>query len=88
MVIKRTARFNRELKAVFDFIAKDSPNKARDFVSKLLDAAELLGDNPKLGRAIANDKRELIARGYVMPYLIDGDSVKLLGIYKANKWQE
>ena len=88
MVIKRTARFNRELKAVFDFIAKDNPNKARDFVSKLLDAAELLGDNPKLGRTAVNDKRERIDRGYTMPYLIDGDSVKLLGIYKANKWQE
>jgi len=87
MVIKRTARFNRELKAVFDFIAKDSPNRARDFVSKLLDAMELLEDNPRLGRAITDDKRELIAKGYVIPYLIDKDAIKLLGIYKANEWE-
>ena len=87
MVIKRTARFKRELRAVFDFITKDSPGRARDFIGKLLDAVELLEDNPRLGRAIADDKRELIAKGYVIPYLIDKDAIKLLGIYKANEWQ-
>ena len=87
MVIKRTARFNRELKAVFDFIAKDSPSRAQGFVSKLLDTVELLSDNPRLGRAVTDDKRELIAKGYVMPYLIDKDAINLLGIYKANEWQ-
>ena len=45
------------------------------------------GDNPRLGRAITDDKRELIAKGYVIPYLIDKDAIKLLGIYKANEWQ-
>ena len=87
MVIKRTAHFNRELRAVFDFIAKDSPNRAQGFVGKLLDAVELLEDNPRLGRAITDDKRELIAKGYVIPYLIDKDTIKLLGIYKVNEWQ-
>ena len=87
MVIRRTARFNLELKAVFDFIAKDNPNRAQGFISKLLDTAELLSDNPRLGRAITDDKRELIAKGYVIPYLIDKDAIKLLGIYKANEWQ-
>ena len=86
MVIRRTARFNLELKAVFDF-AKDNPNRAQGFISKLLDAVELLSDNPRLGRAITDDKRELIAKGYVIPYLIDKDAIKLLGIYKANEWQ-
>ena len=28
MVIRRTARFNRELRVVFDFITKDSPSRA------------------------------------------------------------
>ena len=87
MVIKRTARFNLELKAVFEFIAKDNPNRAQGFISKLLDAVELLSDNPRLGRAITDDKRELIAKGYVIPYLIDKDAIKLLGIYKANEWE-
>ena len=87
MVIKRTARFSLELKAVFDFIAKDNPNRAQGFISKLLDTAELLSDNPRLGRAITDDKRELIAKGYVMPYLSDKDAIKLLGIYKANEWE-
>ena len=86
MVIRRTARFNLELKAVFDFIAKDSPSRAQGFISKLLDAVELLSDNPRLGRAITDDKRELIAKGYVIPYLIDDEVIYVLGIYKANEW--
>ena len=87
MVIKRTARFNRELKAVFDFIAKDSPSRAQGFVSKLLDAVELLSDNPRLGRAVTDDKRELIAKGYVIPYAIEDDVIYVLGIYGSNEWQ-
>ena len=87
MVIKRTARFNRELRVVFDFIAKDNPNRAQGFVGKLLDAVELLEDNPRLGRAITDDKRELIAKGYVIPYLIDNDALKLLGSDTTNEWQ-
>lgn len=46
MVIKRTARFNRELKAVFDFIAKDSPNRARDFRDKPIAKLQTISDSP------------------------------------------
>ena len=46
MVIRRTARFNRELKAVFDFIAKDSPNRARDFRDKLIAKLQTISDSP------------------------------------------
>ena len=36
MVVRRTARFNHELKAAFDFIAKDSLNRAREFRNELI----------------------------------------------------
>ena len=50
MVIKRTARFNRELRAVFDFIAKDSPSRARDFSDKLIAKLQTIGDSPLMYR--------------------------------------
>ncbi|EJP75188.1 MULTISPECIES: type II toxin-antitoxin system RelE/ParE family toxin [Campylobacter] len=87
MVIKRTQRFDKELKAVFDYIAKDSHARAQSFTNRLLDTAQLLSDNPSLGRKISDDKRELIIKGYVIPYAIIGEAIYLLGIYNANEWQ-
>ena len=54
MVIKRTARFNRELKAVFDFIAKNSPNRARDFRDKLIAKLQTISDSPFMCRKSAS----------------------------------
>lgn len=91
MVIKRTARFNRELKTVFDFIAKDSPSRARDFRDKLIAKLQAISDSPLMYRKSASfddeSIRDLIFKSYVIPYLIDKDAIKLLGIYGANKWQ-
>ncbi|WP_169975335.1 MULTISPECIES: type II toxin-antitoxin system RelE/ParE family toxin [unclassified Campylobacter] len=87
MVIRRTERFNNELKAVFDFIAKDSKNRAIEFIKKMLDNVELLEANPLMGRTITQNKRELIFRGYIIPYMIDDEVIYLLGVYKANEWK-
>ena len=87
MVVRRTERFNNELKAVFDFIAKDSKNRAIEFINKILDNVELLEANPLMGRAITQNKRELIFKGYIIPYMIDDKVIYLLGVYKANEWK-
>ncbi len=91
MVIKRTARFNRELRAVFDFIAKDSPNRARDFRD-----ANRKTTNDKRQPSYVSRKsasfddervRDLIFKSYVIPYAIEDNAIYVLGIYGANKWQ-
>ena len=91
MVIKRTARFNRELKTVFDFIAKDSPSRARDFRDKLIAKLQAISDSPLMYRKSASfdDEyvRDLIFKSYVIPYAIEDDAIYVLGIYGANKWQ-
>ena len=91
MVIRRTARFNRELRAVFDFIAKDSPNRARDFRDKLIAKLQAISDSPLMYRkSVSFDDervRDLIFKSYVIPYTIDDDVIYVLGIYKANEWQ-
>ncbi|WP_298039723.1 type II toxin-antitoxin system RelE/ParE family toxin [uncultured Campylobacter sp.] len=90
MVIRRTARFNLELKAVFDFIAKDNPNRAREFRNELIVKIERTAQTPFICRKSINfnDKsiRDLIFKGYVIPYLIDDEVIYVLGIYKANEW--
>jgi len=91
MVIRRTARFNRELKAVFDFIAKDSPNRARDFRDKLIAKLQTISDSPLMYRksvSFEDDRvRDLIFKSYVIPFAIEDGAIYVLGIYGANEWQ-
>lgn len=91
MVIRRTARFNRELRAVFDFIAKDSPSRALDFRDKLIAKLQAISDSPLMYRKSASfdDERvrDLIFKSYVIPYAIEDDVIYVLGIYGSNEWQ-
>lgn len=92
MVIRRTARFNLELKSVFDFIAKDNPNRAREFRNELIAKIERTAQTPFICRKSINfnddEVRDLIFKGYVIPYLVDDEIIYVLGIYnKANEWE-
>lgn len=91
MVIRRTARFNRELRAVFDFIAKDSPDRARDFRDKLIAKLQTISDSPLMYRKSVSFEdervRDLIFKSYVIPYAIEDGAIYVLGIYGANEWQ-
>ena len=91
MVIRRTARFNRELKAVFDFIAKDNPNRAREFRDRLIAKLQTISDSPLMYRkSMSFDDervRDLIFKSYVIPYAIEDDVIYVLGIYGSNEWQ-
>ena len=54
--------------AIQDYIAEDSPQHARRFMQRLFNAAELLIEQPWLGRRVPEaahpDVRELIVQGY------------------------
>ena len=91
MVIKYKPKFERELKIIFDFIAKDSLSRAREFRNELIAKIERTAQTPFICRKSinCNDEsiRDLIFKGYVIPYLIDDEVIYVLGIYKANEWQ-
>lgn len=92
MVIKYKPKFERELKAVFDFIAKDSLNSAREFRNELIAKIERVAQMPLICRKSINfddeSIRDLIFKSYVIPFAIKDDAIFILGIYKANEWQE
>jgi len=72
----------KNLVAIEEFIARDSPERAVRFVDALIDHAEaILADNPRSGRMVQEignpDLRELIYRGYRMVYRL-GDVPILL----------
>lgn len=87
MVIFST-RFKKELKKVYDFIAKDSKFRADKFKNEVVSKVEILDDFPYIGREVDNkNKREFIYKGYIIPYIVKGDDVLVLGIYKQNIWK-
>ena len=91
MVIKYKPKFERELKTIFDFIAKDSLSRAREFRNELIAKIERTAQTPFICRKSINFNdesiRDLIFKSYVIPYLIDDEVTYVLGIYKANEWQ-
>ena len=91
MVIEYKPKFERELKIIFDLIAKDSLSRAREFRNELIAKIERTAQTPFICRKSINFNdesiRDLIFKSYVIPYLIDDEVIYVLGIYKANEWQ-
>lgn len=88
MKIVYDSQFNREAMAAYEFIAKDKRKAAKEFLAKVKAHIETLTDNPRKGRLNDDGNRELIHKGYTIPYLIDGDNIVILGIFNQNKWSK
>ena len=84
-------RFFDELNAIKEFIAKDSASRANGFVDEVFGKCLDLKDMPVAHRPSQKVKksnaRDLIFKGYVIPYLIADSEILILVIYKANEWQ-
>jgi len=94
MTIEKSHRFDQELAAVLAFISEDNPHHALAFLDKLIPLIDMLSEQPYLYRKrdAAHDSytRELIYRGYTIPYYIDTGHQKIiiLGIFNQNQWEE
>ena len=94
MKLEKLARFNKELEVIVLFIAKDSPNRALEFYDELRGKLEQIPFSPLIYRKRENSKdenvRELIFKGYTVPFLIDReeDKIVILGIFSQNIWDE
>lgn len=86
MRIRWSGRFEYELGEIIDYIAKDKKSAAKAFNRNLQSAIETLIDHPNKGRLNDEGNRELIHKGYTVPYLIDGDNIVILGIFNQNEW--
>ncbi len=86
MRIRRSGRFESELSTIIDYIAKDKKSAAKSFNRCLQLTIETLLDHPHKGRPTEDGGRELIYKGYTIPYVIDGDDIVIMGIFNQNEW--
>ncbi len=92
MILEKSIRFDEELEVIVDFISTDSPKKALIFYDELISKIKNIPSNPYIHRKreSTNDEkiRELIFKGYVIPFYIDIENSKIviLGIFNQNLW--
>ena len=82
--IRWTVSASEDFGHLENWIAKDSPLNAVDFVDRWVVCTEKLADAPRLGRVVPEFSqeglRELIFRGYRIVYLVVGDQVTVLRV--------
>ena len=89
--VETTPRFDNELMVILDFIALDSSNRALLFYDELMQKLYDIPNHPYIYRQRSDkdtDTRELIYKGYVIPFYIDKIKHKIfiLGIFNQNIW--
>ena len=86
-----TDRFWHELDTIVDFIELDSTLQGEKFAEGVQAACETLEFMPYKCRKSLNfndeSVRDLVFKGYVLPYRVKDDNIYILGIYKENVWQ-
>jgi len=78
-----------DLQDIEDFIARDSVLHAVAFVDRIVESAETLLKNPRIGRVVPEfnreDLREVIYRSYRIVYLLQDDSIFILRVVHGSR---
>lgn len=79
-----------DLDDLYDYIARDVPYYAEQFVDRLIEAVGVLKDHPRLGRRVPEaaereDVRELIFRGHRVIYLVEAERVDILTVIHGSR---
>ena len=76
------------LQEIEEYISRDNPIAAIEFVDKLISVAETLIDNPKKGRVVPElsleNIRELLHKNYRIVYLVKKKSIDILTVFEGH----
>ena len=92
MILEQSPRFEEEFEIIVDFIALDSVNRALEFYDELIFKIKKISHSPYSYRKKNNSEspttRELIFKGYTIPFEIDqkNNKIIILGIFNQNLW--
>ncbi len=74
---------------VEDYISEDSPQRALNFVNRIISKAESLKKHPKKGRIVPEfsipDFREMIYKKYQIVYIIKQDCIEILTVFESHR---
>lgn len=91
MIIISTDDFENELNAILDFIAQDSLERAVKFHSDIYAKIKKIPDMPRVypQNTEANDEnvQNLVSKGCIIVFRIAEKQIKILGIFKNNKYK-
>lgn len=77
------------LQEIEEYISRDNPISAIEFVDKLITVAETIIDNPKKGRIVPelslDNIRELLYQNYRIVYLVKKNSVDILTVFEGHQ---
>ena len=83
-----TESINR-LSEIEEYISRDNAERAVKFVSNLIDHADVLLKNPKIGRKVpelSNDQiRGIIYKNYRIVYRIQPDHIEILTVFESHR---
>lgn len=79
-----------DLDQLYDYIARDVPYYAEQFVDRLIEAVGVLQAHPKIGRPVPEaedreDVRELIFQSYRIVYLLEPEQVYILTVIHGSR---
>ena len=92
MIIEQSSRFEEEFEIIIDFIALDSANRALEFYDEIILKIKNIPHFPysyrKRNNSESSTTRELIFKGYTIPFEIDekNNKIIILGIFNQNLW--
>ena len=89
MKIKWSHEALERLIEIEEYISKDSPARAIQFVDQLIEQAELLSGKPRMGRTVPElaspDIRELIFKKYRIVYRLKINSIEILTVFEGHR---
>ncbi len=79
----------KKLLEIEEFIAQDSPGRAEKFVNYLIERADSIPQNPKIGRIVPEisnpNIRELISKNYRIVYGIRKNRIDIITVFEGHK---
>jgi toxin ParE1/3/4 len=88
MQVKWLRKAALNLEDAYDYLAKENPRVAQEFVREVYKEVLLLVGQPAIGRpGRVPGTRELILRGYpfVIPYRVKADEIQILRVFHTKR---
>ncbi len=89
MRIDWTAPAETDLDEIFDYIARDAPVYAEQYIDRIIDTVGSLHEHPELGRVVREAGqehiRELIHQSHRIIYTVRSDRIQILAIIHGRR---